>query len=128
VRRAHRGGHPADRLVEQRGGRPEVEPREAAALPPEAEAGLERDAPARQERRRRIVAQVERAAVQPGEEARVRRAVTDGREALVEQLADPRAVGVERGQQLVQPGVAVRERGLRAGCLASLVTGWRLRR
>ena len=56
---------------------PEVQPGEPAARRAEVRAGDEGHAPALQERRGRVVAQAERAAVQPREEARLGRPVAD---------------------------------------------------
>ena len=61
--------HPLDRLGDQLGRGREVEPREAGAAGAELRPGAERDAAALEEGRARVVAEPERAAVEPGEVA-----------------------------------------------------------
>ena len=97
-RRAHRPDAAAIRstLGSSRAGEVAVvEPGEALAAGTELRARAERDAAALEEGRRRVVAEAERAAVEPGQVAGGWLSVADLGQVLGEQLAEQAAVRVE---------------------------------
>jgi hypothetical protein len=83
----------------------------AGAARTEGEAGVERHPAAVQEGLRRVVAEAERAAVEPGQVGGLARTVADRGEVLGQQAGEQAPVVVEAGQEGVQPGGAVAQGG-----------------
>ena len=72
--------------------------------------GAERHLAVLEERRRRVVAEPELAAVEPGEEAGLGHRVADGGQLALEQRREAAAVQVEVAEQRVEPRAALDER------------------
>ena len=79
-------------------------------LRPERGSAVHRHLAALEEDLRRVAVQPEAAAVQPGQERALRRAVPDGRQVLGEQLAEQQPVSIQVGQHLLEPSAVVHVR------------------
>src|SRR6516165_3885808 len=103
--------HLRRRLVKYVGAGGEVQPRMTAAGGTEPQAGLERDVTPVEEQLAGLVVRAERGAVEPGQERRLGRVPGNHGQALAHQVADQGPPVVEGGEQLVEPGPAIGERG-----------------
>ena len=83
----------------------------SSAAGAEHRAGARSDPPPFEEGRGRVVAEVERATVEPGQERRLRRLPPHRRQVLGQQVAEQPAVVGQRCPQLIQPGATIAQRG-----------------